>query len=71
MTPFMWAQLVLSSLMFLGVVFLLPIVSHLRQLRTNDIQHLEAAIQGVSEQITRVEQKLDAHVRWHLDQHGS
>ena len=53
-------QFVLNILMFLGVVCLLPLVSHLRELRRNDIRHLMEAIQ-------RIEDKLDTHLRWHLD----
>ena len=53
-------SIVFTVLNFIALVWILPMRKHLLKLRENELLH-------VSDALERIENKLDAHIKWHLE----
>ena len=53
------------ALALLLMALVSPVLGYMVKIRRNDLRHLDGKIEGVQETVTRIEDRLDEHVRDH------
>lgn len=68
MTAYDKYRLLVDILTFVFMAGVLPLARWVHKIRTNDLQHVDAALTSIKESLERVEGKIDRHLEWHAQQ---
>ena len=59
-------HLSISLLTFVGVIFVLPFLRHLHNVRKDQMDAMASLIREVKADVQGIEEKINGHVEWHL-----